>query len=221
MTLCELWQGRKNNGSAACLKCFVFAGPGLPGVDREWGVGGEGGAGGGRRDGRGGGERGLLFTGPSASMPLTRLACQPSEGQNRVAFDVSNESLRARNQHRPYLLHLAWSQRANRWIGKLTHARTLAENQCLPLSVLLTGQFSFRLQKNQHGTGLGEGLMVGGVFQWFMVEGFFHFLMVGGLFNFLMMGELLHCLMTGGFSLFFYDGRGFQLPYGGTVFQLP
>ena len=72
------------------------------------------GEGGERRDGGGGGgggkegrEGGLLFTGPSASMPLTRLACQPSEGQNRVAFDVFNESLRARNQHRHYLLHLA------------------------------------------------------------------------------------------------------------------
>ena len=57
--------------------------------------------------GKEGREGGLLFTGPSASMPLTRLACQPSEGQNRVAFDVFNESLKARNQHRPYLLHLA------------------------------------------------------------------------------------------------------------------
>ena len=60
VTLCELWQGRKNNGSAACLKFFVFAGPGLPGVDREWGVGGEGGAGGGGGEaGTGGGGGGV------------------------------------------------------------------------------------------------------------------------------------------------------------------
>lgn len=56
----------------------MFAGPGLPGVDREWGVGGEGGAGGreggggggGRRDGRGEGSAVYWTLRVNASYPV-------------------------------------------------------------------------------------------------------------------------------------------------------